>query len=342
MSKGREQFTPGELAVVLSHYELGVIDSAKEFRRGSRKAPKLLLRESNGRRYLLKRRAAGRDDPFKVAFAHALLGHLRQRAFPVPALQGTRDEHNSMLQLNGRTYELFEFVEGHRYDASLEQTAEAGRTLWHFHDAVRDFRTEWIPPAGSYHDAPGVRQGLNAIPNTTGSHESVAGHEVELLALTQELRERYDQAVERVNACGYPEWPKAIIHGDWHPGNMLFYAGRVVVVLDLDAARYQPHINDLANGMLQFSILRGANPPAEWPDFFDESRMRRFLSGYVAGGLVPPEQRRVIPDLMIESLIAETVTPIAATGLFGWPARFSRCSRWCGGRRTGCWRRGSG
>ena len=43
----RETFTLEELGVVLSHYDIGVIDSVVEFPRGSRKAPRV------------KRRAAG-------------------------------------------------------------------------------------------------------------------------------------------------------------------------------------------------------------------------------------------------------------------------------------------
>ncbi|MGD8451166.1 MAG: phosphotransferase [Phycisphaerae bacterium] len=318
MPNDREQFSPSELAVVLSHYDLGVIASAKDFPRGSRKSPKLVLRTADDRQFMLKRRAAGRDDPYKVAFAHALLNHLRQRRFPVPALVGTRAEQNSMLQLDGATYELFEFVRGERYDASLEQTTHAGKTLARFHRAVQDFETEWVPPHGSYHDSPVVRQGLNSIPSTTASHDSVSGHEAELLSLTQDLYERYDEAAEAVNAAGCREWSQAIIHGDWHPGNMLFHRKRVVAVLDLDAARRQPPILDVANGMLQFSILRGRSAPSEWPDFFDETRMRRFLLGYQSQVALPAAQRGAIPHLMIESLVAECVFPIAATGSFGW------------------------
>lgn len=318
MTDNRERFTPSELAVVLSHYELGVIASAKDFTRGSRKSPKLLLRAANGRRYLLKRRAAGRDDPFKVAFAHALLGHLRERRFPVPALLGTREDQNSMLQLAGSVYELFEFVRGEQYTADLKETAHAGKTLARFHVAVRDFDTDWEPPAGTYHDAPAVRHGLNAIPTAAGSHDSVVGHEAELLTLTQELHERYDEAAEDVNRHGYPDWPRSFIHGDWHPGNMLFRRGRVVAVLDLDAARRQPLPIDIANGLLQFSILRGRSTPVRWPDYFDETRMRRFFLGYLAQESISKEQRQAIPRLMVESLIAECVVPIAATGSFGW------------------------
>src|SRR5689334_921341 len=67
----RDQFTAEELAIVLSHFDLGVIEAIQEFPRGSRRAPKLMLRAEKGI-HLLKRRARGKDDPFKVAFAHAL------------------------------------------------------------------------------------------------------------------------------------------------------------------------------------------------------------------------------------------------------------------------------
>src|SRR5690242_9494229 len=67
----REQFSAEELAVVLSHYDIGIIDSIVDFPRGSRKAPKLLVVSEQGK-FLLKRRARGKDDPYKVAFCHAL------------------------------------------------------------------------------------------------------------------------------------------------------------------------------------------------------------------------------------------------------------------------------
>ena len=54
----RETFTVEELAVVLSHYDIGVIDSVTEFPRGSRKAPKLRIVSEQGK-FLMKRRARG-------------------------------------------------------------------------------------------------------------------------------------------------------------------------------------------------------------------------------------------------------------------------------------------
>jgi Ser/Thr protein kinase RdoA (MazF antagonist) len=251
MSFDRERFSPSELAVVLSHYDIGVLESAKEFPRGSRHAPKLLLQSPRGR-YLLKRRATGRDDPFKVAFSHALVGHLLDRNSPCPPWYGTREDSNSLLQIGGHVYEIFEYVQGERYDSSLEQTFYAGYTPRVLSSSSGGFQYGMDPPAGSYHDADVVRNGLNQIPTTTNEHDSVVGHEAELLQITQELHERYDAAATRVNDGGFAEWPVTIIHGDWHPGNMLYQGHKVCAVLDFDAARHQPRIVDIAYGMLQF------------------------------------------------------------------------------------------
>src|SRR5882757_2790784 len=114
---GRERFGAEELVVVMSHFDIGVIESITEYPRGSRKAPKLLINAEQGK-FLLKRRARGKDDPFKVAFSHALQLYLAGKQFPLPHLIGTRTDNNSMLQHNNAVYELFEYIRGNSYDNS--------------------------------------------------------------------------------------------------------------------------------------------------------------------------------------------------------------------------------
>jgi Ser/Thr protein kinase RdoA (MazF antagonist) len=316
MSGERERFSAGEVAVVLSRYDVGIINAAREFARGSRRSPKLVLVTGSGG-YILKRRAKGRDDPETVGFTHDLIQHLRARKFPAPMIVPTRTEHGSSLIFDDRTYELFEFVRGEKYDESLDQTTHAGRTLARFHLAVSDFSSRRESPEETFHDNRGVRNGLNSIPTTTAGHDSVLGREAELLSLVQELHERYDQAAAEVNRLAPPTPDARVTHGDWHPGNMLFKGRRVAVVLDYDSARIAPRVFDVANGMLQFSILRGSGEPSQWPEFFDESRMRRFLLGYLSKGRLEEAELLTVPHLMMESLIAESVVPIAATGSFG-------------------------
>lgn len=307
----REAFSAEELAIIMSHFDIGVIDSIVEFPRGSRKAPKLLVVSEQGK-FLLKRRAKGKDDPFKVAFAHALQLFLASKQFPLPHLIGTRKDNNSMLQWRGSVYELFEYIPGQPYPQTLEATSDAGRVLALYHKLLLDFKSEWQPTSGSYHLAPSVEQGLRTIPQALGITP-----EHELYGTLKYLHESYRYAAQRVEELGLEKWPKQIVHADWHPGNMLFRENHVVAVIDYDAARLLSRIIDAANGALQFSIIGGDEDVAKWPEYIDESRFKRFLYGYDEVMLLSAVEVKAIPWLMIEALVAEAVFPIAATGTFG-------------------------
>lgn len=306
----RETFAADELAIVMSHFDIGVLESITEYPRGSRKAPKVLVASEQGK-FLLKRRARGKDDAFKVAFSHAVQLYLASKQFPLPHLIGTKKDNNSMLQWRGTVYELFEYIPGQSYPQTLEATFDGGRVLSLYHKLLHDFRSEWQPGGLSYHLAPSVEQGLKAIPSALTASDSVIG------PVLQFLLESYRHAAQMANAVGLEGWPKQIVHADWHPGNMLFRDNRVVAVIDYDAARLQPRVIDAANGALQFSIIGGDDDINTWPDYIDESRYKRFLRGYDEVMLLSEAEMRCIPWLMIEALIAEAVFPIAATGHFG-------------------------
>jgi Ser/Thr protein kinase RdoA (MazF antagonist) len=309
----REIFTVEELAVVLSHYDIGVIDAVTEFPRGSRKAPKLLVVSEQGK-FLLKRRARGKDDPFKVAFCHAIQLYLASKQFPLPHLIGTRKENNSMLQWRNGVYELFEYIPGQAYPQTLESTFDSGRVLALYHKLLESFKSEWKPPTGSYHMAPAVEQGLRSI--TTSAPAGLANNP-QVMPILTELHQMYSAAANTVEKQGIDNWPKQIVHADWHPGNMLFRDNHVVAVIDYDSARLLARIIDIANGCLQFSILGGDDDISKWPEYPDESRFKRFLRGYDEVMLLSQAEIAAIPHLMIEALIAEAVFPIAATGTFG-------------------------
>src|SRR5688572_23463755 len=184
---GREQFSAEELAIVMSHFDIGVIDSIVEYPRGSRKAPKLLIVSEQGK-FLLKRRARGKDDPYKVAFAHALQLYLASKQFPLPHLIGTKKDNNSMLQWRGGVYELFEYIPGQSYPQTLEATFDGGRVLSLYHKLLADFRSEWQPTGGSYHLAPAVEQGLKQIPASLSSPDTATGPVLQFLMERSEER----------------------------------------------------------------------------------------------------------------------------------------------------------
>ncbi len=314
MSRNRERFKSDELATCLSHYDLGVVTSVREFHRGSRRSPKLIIESDRGK-FLFKRRARGRDDVAKVAFTHQLQMSLADRNFPLAHLVRTRPDNNSMLVLGSGIYEMFEFVEGTGYDGSLESTDDSGRTLGLYHKLLSDFHSDYTPPTGSYHDAETIHQ---AIRTTVSSLPLEARPPAEVITSTvQTLEETYRSCARKAEEIGLGDWRPRIVHGDWHPGNMLFRERRVVAVIDHDAARLQQSVIDLANGTLQFSIRGGGKDLSAWPDYLDESRFKRFIRGYDSSNVISKAEIEAIPYLMCEAMIAEAVLPIAATGSFG-------------------------
>lgn len=311
-----------ELALVLSHYDLAPIVRITSFTRGSRKAPKVIIRTQEGD-YLLKRRAPERNDPYRVAFAHELMLRLASLGYPVPRLVGTRGENNSLLQLLGHTYELFEYVPGERFSGSPEETFEAGAALATFHGSLRDLKPEHPAPAGSFHNAQGVAKKLRRIPRAIHTVEPSADEQA-VMHICEYLFRAYREASQRAVDAGFEASPSGIIHGDWHPGNLIFRDGGVAAVLDFDSARFEPTVADTANAALQFSLAGSpSTDPATWPDELDAQRLERIFQGYHAaanGSLMAA--REALPWLMIEALIVESVVTIAATGRFshvpGW------------------------
>lgn len=306
----REKFVADELAIVLSHYDIGLLESVVEFPRGSRRAPKVLIATDQGK-FLLKRRAKGKDDAFKVAFSHALQLFLAAKQFPLPHLIGTKRENNSMLQWHGGVYELFEYIPGQSYPQTLEATFESGRVLALYHKLLTDFKSEWQPASGSYHLQPSIDHGLATVPSALGITDG------SLSKLLKFLHDSYRYSAARVEELGIGSWPKQYVHADWHPGNMLYRDNQVVAVIDYDSSRQLPRIIDVANGVLQFSIIGGDKDVTKWPDHLDEARLKKFIKGYDEVMLLSEAEVRAMPWLMAEALIAEAVLPVAITGQFG-------------------------
>ena len=302
---------------MLSHYDLGVIKRIREHRRGSRRAPKLRITAKRGE-FLLKRRAPGRDDPYRVAFAHDLQLYLADRGYPVPGLIGTQADNNSMLQLHGRIYEMFRFVEGTHENKSLAAAKQSGVALGRLHGFLANYRPTYTSPSASYHAAAGIDGALLQIPVMVAAADPGAPAR-DLEKRCSLLGKIYHDAAGRAESAGFAAWPRRVLHGDWHPGNLLFKDDKLAAVLDFDSARVEPRMIDIANAALQFS-MKMADPedPDAWPDQLDVKRIGAIVAGYnkAASDPISPGEKQALPWLIIEALILESVLPIAATGRF--------------------------
>lgn len=305
------RFSSEEVEEVIGLYDVGSVERTMALSGGSREVPKMVVVTDKGK-FLLKRRPMGKAHRIHIDFAHAVQMHLAGHGFPVTTLMATREDRATVLERDNHIYELFEFVAGIRYDGSAAMTVEAGRQLAKLHLDLTDFSADVAALRGSFHDAGTVRRHLRFAGGKKGART-----DRRLQHVAEILMELYNGSSVRANELGFDSWPEQVVHGDWHPGNMLFRDHRLVAVLDFDAARVAPRVTDLANGMLQFSIVGGRPNPADWPDHLDESKLVQFLDGYKQVVSPAEYELRAVFDLMVETMIAEAILPVAATGFFG-------------------------
>jgi len=312
-----EEIDGQDLAIVLSRYDIGAIERISDYKRGSRSAAKMLVGATKGK-YLLKRRAYGNDVRNQVVFAHEVQKRLEEHGFPVAGLVETIDGH-TFVEHDNRIYELFRFINGNRFDKSNPAAAESGRILAHFHDILREFPLEPTAKKKTFHQDESFFSIISETYDVLVKNESPEPLEG-MIDTVAYLREHYENAHAKVESVGFSSLPTGIVHGDWHPGNMLYKDGEIIAVIDFDSLRICPRITDIANGALQFSMRMGDVENVEqWPNTFRGHTIRSMVQAYDQFTILPimASERAIFPYLMIEALIVESVIPIHKTGSFG-------------------------
>jgi len=306
------------LRSALAHWSLGEPVSKAPWARGSRQAPKCRLRSPEGE-FILKQRAPGRDDPLRVGAAHAILAFLADRGLPVAAPERARDG-STFLRTQGATLELFRFVPGLRADGSAGHAACAAQILARLHDTLRDFPGEVPLPRATYHAVPDMR-GILAQARAKIEGDDTSPRDPERLeSACRYLASAYEDSARRADDALSTRTPPDLLHGDWHPGNLIYRAGVVCAVLDFDSVRRGPRVLDVANAALQFSIERGTDPdPRIWPVPLRRDVIAAVVDGYDQSAARPlsSAERAALPWLIIEALIHESVLPLASSGRFG-------------------------
>ncbi len=315
-----QTFDRDELAAVLARFDVGRIEIAREYRRGSRSSPKLKIHAERGE-FLLKRRSLARHPIARIRFAHMLQAALARQSFPVAPLLPDRTTGDTLLVSGECAYELFRFVTGDRCDKSSAATARAGESLARLHRIARDVDASIVPPA-SFHQSSVVRTAIGRLVTRVGEVDARLDMK-RFCSIVASISEAYERAVEEIRDLGFAALRPGIVHGDWHPGNLIFApmpSPLVAAVIDFDSARSEPRVTEVANGMAQFAIRsEPGTSPLAWPADFDAKRLQAFLHGYLAAADRPLtlEERSMLPWMMIEALIAESTVPVANEGSFG-------------------------
>jgi Ser/Thr protein kinase RdoA (MazF antagonist) len=316
----RATFTPEEARDVLGEFAAPAPRRVREYRRGSARSPKALVECVDGSRYLLKRRNLAGAGADRVNFCHAVHAELVRLRFPVPRLVPVSDSGATWLERGTIVYELFEFIDGAPFDRSLGEALEAGQLLARWHRTLESWDRPEAAPDPLFHRSPAVESAWARL-DSRGRAPAAGGSAMD--GTRAELMGRMADAASLADShVAIPGAPAAahVLHGDFHPGNVLYHAGFPSAVLDLDSARIGHRLLDVANAAMQFSLEPlGDGPEESWPTAISMPRLESFLRGYaIAPSLrLVESESRALPALMVEASIAESVPRIARSGSFG-------------------------
>jgi len=195
----------------------------------------------------LRRRRKEYSDENVLRHDHALLHHLHNSGFPcTPPLRTVAGP--TWATVEGELYEAFEFVPGEPYDpASADQVREVGWTVGRLHELTSD----WQPPAPK----PWLREDDPRLLREPLQELTAQAEGDDCSALLQ-AAELLEDVASHLPPQMYEALPQAVVHGDVHPGNVLFRDGRVVGLFDWDWTSRQARVRDLCDGLLFFAAAR--------------------------------------------------------------------------------------
>jgi homoserine kinase type II len=202
-----------------------------------------------------------------------MINWLHARTFPAPGLIPTRDG-DTLLTLDGRTYEVMECVQGSDYSSEQPgQLSSVAATLARYHLAIRDFTSppETYTPRYSPQNVLSLTELLL---------------ERDIMGDLQEVLSWYDARAShlrnRMFDSTYKTLPHLMIHGDMHRENMLFSGDQVTALLDYDQATWDARIVDIADALIAFATSAKMEN-LMWGLFqsaLDEDRTCQFIEAY--------------------------------------------------------------
>ena len=196
-----------ELAEIFSNYKLGELQDARPLSGGTVQTN--LLVETTAGKFVL--RLYDNRSPESVRFEANLIGYLRVRHYPCPAL--FRNKHGRFTGLyDGRPYALFEFVEGYHIErptsAQKEQLIERVAQL---HNLTRNYHPALIMNRWNY--SPALCRELAGKAAAKSGHAGqlgeakMAGNNPDRVAVASLFAERDLPRRLPFLKCAFQKWP---------------------------------------------------------------------------------------------------------------------------------------
>ncbi|MFC1715193.1 phosphotransferase enzyme family protein [Candidatus Poribacteria bacterium] len=291
---------------VLKQYALGPLSSDAEREGGASSNVNFALDTPQGR-YFCRVRGGFRE---KDTLLHSVLAHLTEKQFQTAPLMHTT-AGGTYVQHENRFYELFPFIQGEEFQqGNLEQFAAMGGLLAQFHQCMRDFGCP-IPLEsfeGFFNNYPDLHRQEDFI--------QYARQEIQSKEDPTELRQRLSnalaqirQALEQVTSNWKQiesDLPRVFVHGDYHPGNVLFKGNEAAYACDFDFVMPAERIYDIITALVWWSWPPPESGEKAPPDASYLEACREFLANYNVQSIQPltaQEMQALVPDMQRQLLL---------------------------------------
>lgn len=262
---------------------------------GGTATPKFAVEVPEGR-FVLRIRPDQFAHEDMIRFDHESLWRLVERGLPVPCPR-KRSDGTSWIRLAEGVYEVLSWVEGKPFKwEDLVAVANVGQFLARFHSVLAD-----DIPLGKEgmlrEDHPDLLDGYIRMLKGLCSDKDRLGQIGRIGDQLEMVRSALDGEL-------YPRLPKAVIHGDIHPGNIKFMHSRVSAVYDFDYLSLQARVRDVVDALMFFAAHRDKlmNPDDIYsltqPFAFDFERAKVLLSSYQRLGKVVDVEWEAMPWLV--------------------------------------------
>lgn len=281
--------TSSDVARVLAHYDLGTAEGIAATGHGFVNETAIVATVCG--RFVVRRNHR-RFSPAALHYRHQLIAALGRAAFPTARLLPARDG-TTLISLDGRTYEVLEYVNGTDFDPQCcDQIAAVGAMLARYHQALVGGAPPNEPVLPRY--AP---TRISALSETLYErdvmgelHDDLAWYDARGSALRAALPDNI-----------YTELPHALIHGDIHPDNIRFCGDRITALLDFDQVEYDARIVDLADALVGFASLALPAETLTWGVFrgpLDPAKAAVLISAYQQISPLLPAEIAALPVLI--------------------------------------------
>ncbi|MCF7689544.1 MAG: phosphotransferase [Cephaloticoccus sp.] len=235
------------MAEVLSAYGLGPTRSIATL--GGTATQKWAVTTSSGR-YVVRVRPAQSTAGEQTHRIHQTMIRLAAAGLPVPRPLA-RPGGETVLQHEGLTIEVLTWIGGDPWSAAVAGAAQGvGSFLGRFHAALAG-SCPGEDPLERREDHPDTVQPiLHALLAHGG--DPAQGHQLKA------INDLLEQGRRELESSLYAALPRAVIHGDFHPGNVRFRGPEVVALYDFDYLAVQARVRDVVDALMFFASDRPA------------------------------------------------------------------------------------